>query len=235
MVYEYSLLIGPSKIHVKTDRNEAIPEAIKKIKHHIMELSEYLRKNPLLKYSLEPIDVGAKAPLIVRRMAEAARVADVGPMASVAGVIADLCLESLLKMGANIAVVEDGGEVSAFTAKENIPISILTGERNLSGRIGFLITSEESPLGVGTSTGKADRTISFGEADSVTVVAENAAIADAAATAICNVTAGVNIKKSIYKALERAKSIKGVRGVIIVHNGHVGLTGKLPKIIKIKE
>jgi len=234
MIYEQSLLIGHSKIHIKSDKEKPIYEAIKEIKRHIKELSVYIKSNPFFQFSLKPLETDYKAPLIVQRMIEASKTAGVGPMASVAGAIADLGLETLLRMGAKVAVVEDGGEISAFTSNKNIPISILTSEPTLSGKIGFLITSKDSPLGIGTSTGKTDRTVSFGEADSVTIVADNAALADAAATAICNTVVGSNIEKSISEGLEKAKNIKGVRGALIVREGRIGLMGKLPKIIKIK-
>jgi len=235
MIYEQSLLIGRSKIHIKSDRKEAISEAIREIRRHIMDLSDYIRNNPYFQYSLEPLDMDYEAPLIVQRMIEASKKASVGPMASVAGALADLGLKTLLKMGAKVAVVENGGEISAFTSSENIPVSILTSEPALSGKIGFLITSRDSPLGIGTSTGKTNRTISFGEANSVTVVAENAALADAAATAVCNAVVGSDIEKSILEGLKKSKNIRGVRGALIVREGHIGLMGKLPKIIKIKE
>lgn len=229
------MIIGQSKIRVKSDRKEIIGEAIREMKRHIRELSAYVRDNPHFQYSFKPLNADCGAPLIVRRMVKASKLADVGPMASVAGAIADLGLEALLGMGAEVAVVEDGGEVSAFTSGESLTLSILTGEPILSGKMGFLITSRDSPLGIGTSGGKTDRTVSFGEADSVTVVAENAALADAAATAICNAVVGPNVGKSILRGLERAKSIRGVRGVLIVREGRIGLIGRLPKMIRIKE
>lgn len=234
MIYEYGLLIGYSKIHIKSDRKEAVFEAIEEIRRHTKELLRYVEENPSFKLSLEPLDVDPEAPVVVQRMVEASRIAGVGPMASVAGAIADLGLEALLKAGASVALVENGGEVSAYTASEDIVVLISTCEPLLSGKIGFLITRDDSRLGVGTSSGKVSQTVSFGEADSVTVVADNAAIADAAATSICNAVVGSNIRSSIVKGLERAKSIKGVRGAIIVREGCAGLTGKLPKIIRIR-
>lgn len=234
MIYEYGLTFGYSKIHIKCDRREAILKAVEEIKQHIRELLDYIKRNPQFQYSLEPQIADSDAPLLIQRMIEASRIANVGPMASVAGAIADLGLEALLKMGSKVAVVENGGEIAAYTANENIPVSVVTGEGLLSGKIGFLITTNDSPAGIATSTGKTLRTISFGEADSVTVIAENAALADAAATSICNAVSGENIKGSIRKGLERAKEISGVRGAIIVRNGHVGLIGKLPKIIRLK-
>jgi len=233
MIYEYGVLIGHSKIHIKSDKKEAIKEAVKEIKRHIKELSRYVEENPYFQYSLEPLDVSLRSPQIVLRMAEVSKVANVGPMAAVAGAIADFGLEALLRMDANIALVENGGEISAYTNSDHVIVSISTSEPKLSGKIGFLVTSSDSPIGIGTSSSKTSQTISFGEADSVTVIADNAALADAAATSICNNVIGLDAEKSISRGLERAKSIRGVRGAIIVRDGRIGMIGKLPRIIKI--
>lgn len=233
-IYEYGFLIGNSKVHIKCDRKDAILASAEEMKRHIKDLSDYVKKNPQILYALEPIEIEPDAPQIIRKMTYASKMANVGPMASVGGAIADFGLEALLRLGSNIAIVEDGGEISASTI-EDIPISIITSERKLSGKIGLLITKSDSPIGIATSTGKTERTISFGEADSVTVVAENAAIADAAATSICNAITGLDAARSILKGLERAKNIRGIKGAIIIRNSQVGLVGKLPKIIKIKD
>lgn len=235
MIHEFSFTFGYSKVRIKSDKREAVLEAVREVRHHISELLRYVKRRPIFQCTLEPIDVEPDAPLVVQVMAEAARIAGVGPMASVGGAIADLGLRRLLKEGANIAIVEDGGEIAAYTSEREITVSILTGEPGLSGKMGLLITGGDSPLGIGTSTGRTIRTISFGEADSVTVVADNAAIADAAATSICNAVTGLDIEGSIRKGLERSKRIKGVRGAIIVRGGKIGLAGKLPRIIKIGE
>jgi len=244
MIHEYGLLIGNSKIHIKSDNLGALLEAVKEIERHIKDLMNYIRSRPHFQYSLKPISPDPKSPPIVQRMIEASKAADVGPMAAVAGAIADLGLETLIRMGSRVAVVEDGGEIAAYTEGEGIPISILTSEPNLSGitsepnlsgKLGFLITRDDSPLGIATSTGRSQRTISFGEADSVTVVAESAALADAAATSICNSVVGQNIREAISRGLRRAREISGVRGAIIIWEGHVGLVGKLPKMISIRD
>jgi len=234
-VYEYGLTIGPSKIHIKTDKAEAIAETVKEIEYHIKALWEYIERNPLFQYSLKPLSVDQDAPLIVRLMAEASRAAGVGPMASVAGAIADLGLKKLLESGAEIAIVENGGEIAAYTSGKEIVVSISTNENILSGKIGLLVRREDTPLGIATATGRvSQKVVSFGVADSVTVIAENASIADAAATSVCNAIIGENAQKAIFRGIERAKDIRGVRGTIIFYRGHVGLFGKIPKIIKIK-
>src|SRR4030043_72049 len=52
-------------------------------------LEEYINRHPLFLHSLEPFSVEEDAPVIVRDMAQAASIAGVGPMAAVAGAIAE--------------------------------------------------------------------------------------------------------------------------------------------------
>jgi ApbE superfamily uncharacterized protein (UPF0280 family) len=232
-LYEQGFVLKESRIHLKSDKKEAIHEAVKDIKHHRKELVGYIKKHPEFQHTLRPIMVPSEAPEIVKSMADSAEKADVGPMAAVAGALADFGMKAMLRTGAKIAVVEDGGEISV-TTDQPITVAILSSYPGLSGRIGLCITKEDSPLGIATSSSKTGRVLSFGEADSVTVVAADASLADAAATAVCNTVAGENIGASIQQGLEKAKAIDGVRGVIIVREGQTGLWGKLPKIISIK-
>jgi ApbE superfamily uncharacterized protein (UPF0280 family) len=232
-LYEQGFVLEESRIHLKSDRKEAIFEAVKDVKHHRKELVSYIKKHPEFQHTLKPITVPPEAPEIVRSMADSAKKADVGPMAAVAGAIADFGMKAMLRTGAKIGVVEDGGEISV-TTDQPIIVAILSSYPGLSGRIGLCIAKEDSPLGVATSSSKTGRVLSFGEADSVTIVATNASLADAAATAVCNSVKGADIGVSIQKGLQKAKAIDGVRGVIIVREGQTGLWGKLPRIISIK-
>jgi len=233
-LYEYGFVINESKIHIKTDKKKAIEEAMKEIRRQREELINQIREHPEFEYALKPVPATPNAPKIVQIMTEASKIADVGPMAAVAGALADLGLEAMLEAGAKTAVVEDGGEIAAFTSQP-VAIMILSSNSSLSGKIGFEITREDCPIGIATSSSKTGHALSFGEADSVTVFAEKAAIADAAATAICNSVVGVNIEKSIERGLDKCKSMKVIRGAIIIREGQIGLTGKLPKFTRVKE
>ena len=226
-------MLKESRIHLKSDKKEAIIEALKNIKNHRKNLVGYIKKHPEFQHALKPITVPPEAPEIVQSMAEDAKKAEVGPMAAVAGAHADLGMKTMLRTGAKIAVVEDGGEI-AVTTDRPITVAILSSYPGLSGKIGLLITKEDSPLGVATSSSKTGRVLSFGEADSVTIIAANASLADAAATAVCNVVTGENVGVSVQRGLKRAKAIDGVRGVIIIREGQTGIWGKLPKMISIK-
>ena len=232
-LHEYSFIIDESKIHIKCDNEKAIRAAVKAIKQHREQLVEFIKKHPDFLFKLKPVAIYPKAPKIIRLMIRSSKVANVGPMASVAGTLADIGLEAMLREKIKVAIVEDGGEIAVFTEKP-IAISIFSGSTYLSNKIGFLLKKEDCPIGVATSSSKTSHAISFGEADSVTVVANNASLADAAATAICNAVFGEDIKESIRRGLERARAIEGIRGVLIIREDSSGLWGNLPEIVKVR-
>jgi ApbE superfamily uncharacterized protein (UPF0280 family) len=69
------------------------------------------------------------------------------------------------------------------------------------------------PLGVCTSSGTIGHSLSFGCADSVIIISKNTALADAVATATGNL---VKTKKDLQKAIDFARAIKGISGVVII-------------------
>ena len=233
-IYEYGFAVDETWVHIKSDEKAAIREAVESIRSNRKRLVEYVRENPRFRYSLEPVEVEADSPEVVKVMAEAAEAAGVGPMAAVAGALAEMAMEAMLRCGAKLALVEDGGEVSVSTDRP-IHIAILSADPSFSGRMCLEVTEEDCSMGVATSSSRFGHALSFGDADSVTVVADRASIADAAATSICNAVSGGDIEASILKGLWRAREIRGVRGAIIVRGGRVGLTGRLPKIMKVTD
>jgi ApbE superfamily uncharacterized protein (UPF0280 family) len=163
-------------------------------------------------------------------MAEAAEKANVGPMAAVAGVLADLAVKDMLSAGCEVAVVENGGEISAMS-NTPIDVAVAAGDEPLSKRFGFRLT--DFPAGVATSSGRFSHALSFGDAEAATVFCKNAGLADAAATAVCNVVKGENCQAAIQAGISKALSIQGVEGVLIIYKGLTGTAGKIPKIIKV--
>jgi ApbE superfamily uncharacterized protein (UPF0280 family) len=151
-------------------------------------------------------------------------------MAAVAGAIADLAVEDMTREGCEVAVVEDGGEISAVSNRP-IDVAVVAGEELLSKRFGFRLT--EFPIGVATSSGRFSHALSFGDAEAATVFCKNAALADAAATAVCNIVKGEDAQAGIQAGLNRGLSIEGVEGVLIIYKDQVGTAGKLPQMIKI--
>ena len=186
------------------------------------QLEGYIEKNPSFQTSLEPIVVPENAPAIVREMAEAGQKAGVGPMAAVAGAIAECVGEELLEFTPEI-IVENGGDIYLKILKKRV-VGIYAGESPLTGKVGLEINPQDTPLGVCTSSGTVGHSLSFGKADAVVVVAISVTLADAAATAIGN---RVRQPGDIDKALEYAGDIGGLKGVVIIIGKSVGVWGEV--------
>jgi ApbE superfamily uncharacterized protein (UPF0280 family) len=186
------------------------------------QLAGYIQRYPDFQTSLEPVKVPQRAPVIVREMAEAGRQAAVGPMAAVAGAIAEAVGKGLLEFSPEI-IVENGGDIFLKILQKRV-VGIYAGSSPLTGEIGLEISPRETPLGICTSSGTVGHSLSFGKADAVVVTAASAALADASATAICNL---VKQPRDIAQALEFARGIGGLRGVVIIIGHDIGVQGEL--------
>lgn len=164
-------------------------------------------------------------------MIDAAARVGVGPMAAVAGAIAEWGARAAIFSGADEAIVENGGDIYLHS-KTPVVVSIFTGTEDFSHDLAFRISPEMMPLSICSSSAAMGRSISYGKADLVTVVSKNAALADAAATALCNAVQG---EEDIQPALEKGISVDGVDGVLIVVGEKIGLIGKLPELIRQKD
>ena len=191
-------------------------------------LEEYIRRHTEFRHSLQPLAVKDDAPEVARRMARAAQKAGVGPMAAVAGAMAQLAVEAALEAGAEEAIVDNGGDIYLKTA-EPVIIGIFPGGNGPLGRLAFSLQASDTPLSICSSSGKMGHSLSLGRCDLATVVAKDAARADAAATRAANL---VKTIADVEAALDQIISIEGVSGALIVKDGHVGLAGRLPPLVK---
>jgi ApbE superfamily uncharacterized protein (UPF0280 family) len=184
------------------------------------QLEGYIERYPAFQTSLEPFGVPEDAPAIVRRMAAAGLQAGVGPMAAVAGAIAEYVGRELLTYTPEI-IVENGGDIFLKVKKDKV-VGIYAGDSPLTGKIGLEIDARTTPLGVCTSSGTVGHSLSYGRADAVVVLAADTALADAAATAIGN---RVKQAGDTDRALEFARGIGGLEGVVIITGENVGAWG----------
>ena len=184
------------------------------------QLEQYIEKNPDFLTSLEPLPAPEHAPRIVLEMIEAGRIANVGPMAAVAGTIAEFVGRELLEFSPEI-IVENGGDIFLKISQKRV-VGIYAGNSPLSGKLGLEINPQDTPLGVCTSSGTVGHSLSFGKADAVVVIAGSAALADAAATAICN---KVSKPADINPAIEIGRNISGLKGIVIIMGGDIGVWG----------
>lgn len=222
--------IDETNITLKTDlKNHDLYHFILKQRE---ELKNYIHKHSDFLTSFEPVLVEEEAPIIVRMMSRAGRYAEVGPMAAVAGAIAQLSMGYLFKKGSKNVIVENGGDIALKTT-ENVIMGVYAGDSPLSGSIGFKLKHEKTPMGVCTSSGTVGNSISFGRADSVTVFADEASVADALATFIANEVRGKLDSDAVGNGLAQAEEKREyMRGVLIIVDEAAGFVGKVPQLIK---
>jgi ApbE superfamily uncharacterized protein (UPF0280 family) len=184
------------------------------------QLEGYIKRNPAFLKSLEPVPVPKYAPHIVLKMIEAGNEAGVGPMASVAGAIAEFVGKELLTFSPEI-ILENGGDIFIKSLRKRT-VGIFAGDSPLSGKIGLEVDAREKPLGICTSSGTVGHSLSYGNADAVVVISGSATLADAVATAVSN---KVSLAADIDNATKFGQNIKGVRGLVIIKDNSVGVWG----------
>jgi ApbE superfamily uncharacterized protein (UPF0280 family) len=167
-------------------------------------LEDYISRHPEFQKSLEPLELLAGAPEVAQRMARAAKLAGVGPMAAVAGAMAQFAGLAALDAGAREVIVDNGGDIY-ICAVEPVIIGLKTGTAEVGDRLAFSLKPDDTPISICSSS--------------------------AAATAVANLVKTVD---DIDPALENISSIDDVDGVVIVKGARVGLAGKLPPLVRIK-
>ncbi len=179
----FTVNVGETDLLVAAPRDLS-REALASAARHRATVETYIRSHPRFATSLQPVEARADAPDIAKSMANAAALAGVGPLAAVAGAIAEAVGLDLLQL-ADEVIVENGGDIFLSTRRRRT-VGLYAGRSPLSGKLALVIEPEDSPLGICTSSGSFGRSLSFGLADACTVLARSAALADAVATSLAN-------------------------------------------------
>ncbi|HOK80479.1 MAG TPA: UPF0280 family protein [bacterium] len=201
-------------------------EAKKELRKQRNLLKTYIKNFPEFYYSFEPVRVDQSAPEIVKKMSDAAFLCNVGPMATVAGAIADFVGRHLLRF-AHEVIIENGGDIFLMIEKERI-VAIFAGTSPFSLKIGIRAKPKPYPFGIATSSGTVGHSTSFGKADSVTVLCPSATIADGLATFMCNQTLDddfLGIKNSI-------KNFPFLEGILVIKHEKLFAWGDI-ELVKI--
>jgi ApbE superfamily uncharacterized protein (UPF0280 family) len=198
---------------------QTAPSALAAVVSLRRDLEDYIARHQEFHSSLVPVAVAPGAPGVVVDMARAAREAGVGPMAAVAGAVAEAVGRHLAQSCSEV-VVENGGDVFLLSRKSRV-IALYAGVSPLSGRVGLEVRAPGG-LGVCSSSGTVGHSLSFGRADCVMVMSHWTALADAYATALGNRVKG---QEDIDAALDLASRCGGIQGVVLVAGGRVGAWG----------
>ena len=206
-------------IMAETDLARLAEEVIYRVRG---PLEGYIAQHPEFLRAMTPLPQDQFAPPMVKEMLTAAQKCGTGPMAAVAGAIAEQVGLALLEES-NEVVVENGGDCF-IKVNSPLQVSIFAGPSGLSEAVALKVLPEGKGLGVCTSSGTVGHSLSFGKADAVTVMASSTALADAAATMICNL---VQSESDIQQALTFAQEIEEIRGVIIIFGDQIGAWGEV--------
>jgi uncharacterized protein len=221
----FEVVVKQTDLHIqaRSDLSALAREAILEQREYI---EAYIRRYPQFVSTLSPWPTNEPAPNIVRDMIAAGNAAGVGPMAAVAGAVAEHVGQSLLAHTDEV-IIENGGDIFIQTA-EAVTVAVLAGDSPLSFKIGIRTGGQNTPIAVCTSSGTVGHSLSFGRADAVCVVSRSGALADAAATAIGN---RIHSEQDIPAGIEIAKRISGVLGVLIVVAETMGVCGTVEVVV----
>ena len=220
----FTAVVRETDLYIRAVRDLS-KEALEAIAECRGPLEDYIRLHPLFLHSLEHVPVEKDAPDIVRLMAEAAEAVGVGPMAAVAGAVAEMVGKQLLDYSPEI-IVENGGDIFMKTGTKRL-IGIYAGKSSFAGKLALEIG--HAPLGICTSSGTVGPSLSLGITDAPIAVSPSAALADAAATAVGNRVKPVD---DILGALESGQGINGLTGIVIIVGDKLGAWGDV-RLVKL--
>ena len=224
----FAVGIKESDLFIRAEADLSGPAA-EKLKELRSDLECYIVCDQEFQTSLVPVTIRESAPDIVRDMAQAAARVGVGPMAAVAGAIAEQVARHLARFSKEV-VVENGGDIFIISEQPMI-VAIYAGASPLSMKLGVELPPAPQGLSICTSSGTVGHSFSFGKTDAVVVVAKSGSFADAAATAFGNM---VKTAEDIGPALDRAKQQNDVLGAVVVLGEKIGFFGDTIKLVEIE-
>jgi ApbE superfamily uncharacterized protein (UPF0280 family) len=215
-------------VTIIAEKGTYIETAKKEIRKRRNEIEQFIQEDEFFENSLKPYSCSKKGPEIIKKMCESSEKLNVGPMATVAGIIAEYAVKAMISKGAKHAIVDNGGDIAIFSNR-TVNVGIYTGNR-CTGRFAFQVLSKDEILGICTSSGKIGHSLSFGNTDAVTVISHDVAVADAAATALGNLVYTRQDVKNAFKVLD---GINEIIGAAVIIGDKIGLWGDVPQIVTV--
>ncbi len=220
----FRVVIETSDLYVKAhsslekETDALIRECRDQIKWAIERRPDFLK-------SLVPLEEDAADSPVVLAMIRAGQKAGTGPMAAVAGAVAEFVGKGLLALSPEV-IVENGGDIFLRVGRP-VTIGLFAGNSPFSGRIGIKIESTPIPLGICTSSGTVGPSLSLGIADAATIISHDVPLADAVATGVGNRVHGPGDLKG---AVEWGMKVPGVVGALAILGEKIAALGDIELI-----
>lgn len=173
--------------------------------------------------TLVPWETTAHAPAIIQRMTAAAKLVHVGPMAAVAGVIAQMVVEKFSCQSPNL-LVENGGDIYISSTSHRYIGILNIPDQKL--KLAVPVQAHEFPCAFCASSAKIGQALSFGNADLVVVRSKDGALADAAATALANMLHKAQDMDLVLAQGKKWQTL-GIDGLFAQCQGKIGLWGQM--------
>ncbi len=228
---QYTRHAGEHAFQVVVEETDLHVTASRDLSHEIQQyvsalrgqLKAYIMLHPEFRDSYVPVPVAPGAASIVRRMAGAATLADVGPMAAVAGTISQMVCEEFAPICSEL-IVENGGDVYMRSSRDRV--AGLLPDPHSESTVGIVIRADEFPVSLCSSSSTIGHSLSLGTGELVAVRSRDGSLADACATAFCNM---LTSPEELDKVTERAAELQaqGVDGVFAQCGGRVAIWGKM--------
>ncbi len=186
------------------------------------QVKEVITRRGAFLTSLEPIPESFNAGEVPLDMLRASAKVGTGPMAAVAGAIAQYVGRRLLEHSPEV-IVENGGDIF-IKVDHSIIVGIHAGAAPLSGKLGIRVDAVPIPLGICASSATVGPSLSLGRADAAVVIAKNTALADACATALGN-----RVKKAsdLESGVKWAMSINGIDAALVILGEKLAVMGDI--------
>ena len=224
---KFELLVKETNLLILFKQSSLANEELRSIAYNSLldcreQIETYIKSYPSFQKSYAPVKVKKNDSLVIKEMAKASCVVNIGPMAAVAGAIAEFVGKELLKFCKEV-IVENGGDIFLKSNRKR-RVGVYAGESPFSEKIALEIAPETTPLGICSSSGMFGHSFSFGKADVALAVAKSVALADVSATAIGNL---IQTKKDLPRGISFAEKIPGLSGTIIIKKDEIAIWGKI--------
>lgn len=170
--------------------------------------------------SLIPVESDDADPVIIKNMIDAGRRSGTGPMAAVAGAIAEALFRSV-RTPFGTLIIENGGDIFA-SSREDLICGLYTGSS--FDKFALKIRKNLLPCAISSSSSQIGHSLSFGKALLAVVISPSGAISDAFATALAN---SVQTAGDLEKAVDSCVCHKSVTGCAAIINDKIAFAGDI--------
>ncbi len=217
---------GETAVAVVADKR-FISHAIDGVLRARADIERQITLDPFFLTTFEPYDRALAENEAAVRMCDASEAVGIGPMACVAGAVAQAGLEAMVARGCRHGWIDNGGDI-ALILEEPTTIEVFSDPETCNA-VAFEMRTLGKMMGVCSSSGKLGHSISLGQSDISVAVADSAVLADAMATAIGN---AAHADHGLETAFADVSSVDGFIGGMVMLDGAVGIVGDLPNIVE---